>query len=140
MKKELIVFIQSNEEGEHIRVSRVDDGTNRFMLLTAGQNRMVVDVQELMEGIGAIGHYSALFDQEEKMKAMRDAARPARTVEVPTTIPVAKPKGKAKVDPEDEGALILEAQMRSGPTASELALEAQTRHMHGDSLEIREKK
>jgi hypothetical protein len=127
MKKELIVFIATNEEGEAIRVSRVDDGSNRFMLLTLGVNRMVVDVAELMDGIGAIGHYSTLFDQEELMKAMR-----AKTQSSPQP-PVTTVKHASK---EEE--IVFDVAMSSGPSASELALEAQTKHMQGGTLVLKE--
>jgi hypothetical protein len=125
MKKELIVFIATNEEGEAIRVSRVDDGSNRFMLLTLGVNRMVVDVAELMDGIGAIGHYSTLFDQEELMKAMR--AKTQSSPQPPVTNPIQK---------EEE--IVFDVAMSSGPSASELALEAQTKHMQGGTLVLKE--
>jgi len=127
MKKELIVFIATNEEGEAIRVSRVDDGSNRFMLLTLGVNRMVVDVAELMDGIGAIGHYSTLFDQEELMKAMR-----TKTQSIPQP-PVTNP-----IQKEEEFTIVMDAPTRSGPSASELALEAQTKHMQGGTLVLKE--
>lgn len=133
MRKELICFISTNEEGETIRVSRVDDGTGQFMLLTLGQNRMVLDVAELMEAVGAIGHYSTLFDQETKMRELR------KNGPAPVVVQASVPK-KAKVNKEDDGALILEAQTRTGPTASELALEKQMGLMQGESLIIREKK
>jgi hypothetical protein len=125
MRKELICFINTNEEGEAIRVSRVDDGSNRFMLLTLGVNRMVVDVAELMDGIGAIGHYSTLFDQEELMKAMR--AKTQSSPQPPVTNPIQK---------EEE--IVFDVAMSSGPSASELALEAQTKHMQGGTLVLKE--
>jgi hypothetical protein len=125
MKKELIVFIATNEEGEAIRVSRVDDGLNRYMLLTLGVNRMVVDVGELMDGIGAISHYSTLFDQEERMKAMR--AKTQSSPQPPVTNPIQK---------EEE--IVFDVAMSSGPSASELALEAQTKHMQGGTLVLKE--
>ncbi len=129
MKKELTVYINTNEEGEEIKVSRVNDGTNQFMLLTLGGNRMVVDVAELMEAVGAIGHYSTLFDQEHKIREQRKKAPPAIVVTPPPA--AAKKAAKHK---EDENALVLEAQVRTGPTASELALEKQMKLMQGESL------
>jgi hypothetical protein len=153
MRKELVVFIETNEQDELIRVSRVDDGTGKYMLLTAGVNRMVVDVAELMEAVGAIGHYSALFDQENKMREQRKKAPPIVVSDeaydeiVAELEKPAKPNAKlleaakrhkAKFK-EDEGALVLEAQTRSGPTKSELALEKQMRLMQGDSLVLKEK-
>jgi hypothetical protein len=130
MKKELVVFVNSNEEGEAIRISRVDDGTNRYMLLSLGTNRMVVDVEELMDGLGAIGHYSTLFDQEERMKAMRAKTQSSQQAPVARTNPIQK---------EEEFTFVMDAPLRTGPSASEIALEAQTRHMQGDSFILKEK-
>lgn len=139
MKKELIAYIETNEKDEFIRVSRVDDGTNQFVLLALGPNKMVVNVSELTEAIGAIGHYSALFEQEEKIRAMRKNTPPP-VMEVPITIPTVKAKGKSRAISEDEGALVLEAQAtRTGPTASELALEKQMGLMTGETLVFKEK-
>jgi len=123
MKKELICYINTNIEGDSIRVSRVDDGTNKHILLKAGEGFMIVDIAELLDAVGAIGHYSTLFSQEEKIRAARDAK----------AAPVAQaPKAK-----EDEDAVVFQAQIRTGPTASELALERQTRLMQGDTLEVK---
>lgn len=132
MRKELIVYIETNEKDEMIKVSRVDDGTDQFMLLTLGGNRMVINTEEFVNAIGAIGHYSTLFKQEEKMRELRKNGPPAIVVTPPTV-------KKGKVAKEDEGALILEAQTRTGPTASELALEKQMGLMQGESLVFKEK-
>jgi hypothetical protein len=134
MRKELLVYIKTNEEGEEVKVQRVTDDPN-FFLFTLGANRMVIDINELMDAVGAISHYSTLFDQETMIREARAKAPPLRVVEVPTVINI----GSKKSNPEDDGALILEAQTRSGPTASELALEAQTKHMQGDSFVLTEK-
>lgn len=136
MRKELLVFISTNEQGEEVRVQRVADDPN-FYLFTLGNNRMVIEINELMEAIGSISQYSAVFDQETMMREARAKAPPTRVVEIPTTLNLSK---KTKANPEDEGALILEAQTRSGPTASELALEAMTKHMQGETLVVTDKK
>ena len=136
MRKELLVYIKTNEEGEEVRVQRVADDPN-FFLFTLGANRMVMDINELMDAVGAISHYSTLFDQETMIREARAKAPPLRVVEIPTQINVG---AKRSTHPEDDGALILEAQTRSGPTASELALEAQTKHMQGESLVVTEDK
>ena len=135
MRKELVCYVTTNEEGEECKVQRVADDPN-FFLFTMGQNRMVLNIHELMDAVGTIGHYSTLFDQEAMMRAKTTAA-PAKAVVVEVAKPVKKGK---KVDPEDEGALILEAQNRTGPTASELALEKQMSLMKGDTIVITEKK
>jgi len=150
MKKELIVYINSNEEGEEVRVSRVA-GEGQFTLLTLGSSRIVVDTNELMEAVGAIGHYAALFDQEEKIKAARVNTKTTtgqlvgRFSSAPTpvssggvaTAPVKKSNAKKG---EAEGTLELEPELRTGPTASELALQQMTTHMQGGELVIKEKK
>lgn len=123
MKKELICFINTNIEGDSVRVSRVDDGTNKHILLKAGEGFMIVDVAELLDAVGAIGHYAALFDQEELMKARRAKAATAPRPPVPSK--------------EDE--IVFDVPTLAGPSASELALEAQTQHMQGGSLVLREK-
>lgn len=112
MRKELTVYISTNEDGEEVRISRVNDGTDQFMLLTAGVNRLVLNIEELLEAVGAIGHYSTLFDQEHKMRELRKNSSPAAQI-------------PARVSIEGEKELIVDAQIRSGPTASELALEKQ---------------
>lgn len=138
MRKELTVYISTNEENEEVKVMRVKDDP-QFYLLTLGQNRMVVNVAELMDAIGAIDHYSALFDQEQAMREARAAAPPSRTVSLDVK-PIKPSKKPTKVNAEDEGALILEAQIRQGPTASELALEKMTQHMQGETIIVTEKK
>jgi len=135
MRKELTVFISTNEEGEEIKINRVTSDPG-FFLMTLGQNRMVINGQELIEALQSIDHYGVLFDQEQKMRELRAASPPPKSVEI---TPVKKVGKAAKLHPEDEGALVLEAQIRTGPTASELALEAQTKHMQGGSLVFREK-
>lgn len=135
MRKELLVYISTNEEGEECKVQRVAADPN-FFLFTLGQQRMVLDINELMEAVSSIDRYSTLFDQEQMIKDARAKAPPPRVVEIPTKLNLAGKKG----NPEDEGSLIIEAQMRSGPTASELALEAQTKHMQGETLVVTDKK
>lgn len=129
MKKELICFINTNIEGDSVRVSRVDDGTNKHILLKAGEGFMIVDVAELLDAVGAIGHYAALFDQEELMKARRAKAA------LGPQPPVTTVKHASK---EEE--IVFDVSMSSGPSASELALEAQTQHMQGGSLVLKEDK
>ncbi len=132
VKKELVVHIQTNEEGEFIKVNALEDPG--FFLLSLGQNRMVINGAELIEALSSIDYYAALFKQESMMKEQR-AKSP------PKTIQVAPPRKKGKSNPEDEeGTIVLDPIMRMGPTASELALEKQTQHMKGESLVITEKK
>lgn len=135
IKKELICHVQTLEEGEFIKINAIE-GEPGYFLLSLGQNRMVINGPELAEAMQSISYYSTMFDQEATMKAQRAAAPPKTIVVTPQAVPK---KGK-KVNPEDEGALVLPAEMRLGPTASELALERQTKHMQGETITITEKK
>lgn len=133
IKKELIIFTETNEKDEFVKVNRLDTDPGYF-LLTLGGNRIVINGGELIEALQTIDHFGTLFDQELKMKQQRAAAPPkAMTITQPVK------RGK-KVAAEDEGALILDPVLRLGPTESELALERQTKHMQGETLVITEKK
>lgn len=135
LKKELVIFTETDETGEFIKVNRLDANPG-FFLLTLGQNRMVINGAELIEALQTIDHYGTLFDQELQMKRNRAAAPPKAIV---VEAPVATKRGK-KIAVEDEDAFILDPIMRLGPTDSELALEKQTKHMQGESLVLAAKK
>ena len=75
LKKELVIYTETNEEGEFVKINRLDTDPG-FFLLTLGQNRMVVNGGELIEALQTIDHYGTLFDQELKMKQQRAAAPP----------------------------------------------------------------
>jgi hypothetical protein len=134
LKKEIVIFTETNEEGEFIKVNRLDTDPG-FFLLTLGQNRMVINGDELIEALQTIDRYGMLFDEETRIKTQR-AAAPPKTVVLSSPTPAKKSK---RVNPEDEGALVLDPIMRLGPTESELALERQTKHMQGASLILKEK-
>jgi len=134
LKKEIVVHIETNEEGEFIKVNALDTDPGYF-LLSLGQNRMVINGQELVEALHTIDQYSTLFAQERNMKMQRAAAPPKAVVfESP-----AKPRKRGKNSDEPEGTIVLDPILRMGPTASELALESQTKHMKGETLVITEK-
>jgi hypothetical protein len=147
MRKELVVYVNTNEEGEEVKVQRVADN-DEFILLTVGVNRMVLNVNELMEAIGSIGHYSVLFDQEKIIREARLANKITvsdnafNQIEEALSKPSApneklkKAMSKAK---ENEDEIVFESSNRSSPTPSELALEKEMRLMRGDSIEIRHK-
>lgn len=139
IKKELIVHIETNEENEFVKVNALDADPGYF-LLSLGVNRIVINGAELIEALNAIDYYAVLFKQEQTMKAQRAAAPPKAVV--PSSHIDTSPlhKKRKKKDEEEEGAIILDPVMRLGPTASELALEAQTKHMKGETLVITEKK
>jgi hypothetical protein len=148
MRKELVVYVNTNEEGEEVKVQRVADN-DEFILLTAGVNRLVLNVNELMEAVGAIGHYSVLFDQEKRIREARATAgkiavsendfnKIEEVLSKPSTANE-KLKKALKKNKEDEDEIVFDAPVRNGPTASELALEKEMRLMKGDTLEITEK-
>lgn len=132
LKKELVIYTETNEDGEFVKVNRLNSDPG-FFLLTLGENRMVINGSELIEALQTIDHYGTLFDQELKMKQQRAAAPPKAVV---ITAPIPK---KGKKNTEDEGSIVLDPIMRLGPTESELVLERQTKHMQGETLVITEK-
>lgn len=134
IKKELVCYLETTEEGEYVKVNRVETEPG-FFLLSLGQNRIVVNGAELMDALSSIDFYATMFDEERKRK---DQASKPKAMTVVAEAPAPK-KGK-KVAKEDEGALILDPVLRMGPTESELALERQTKHMKGDTIVITEKK
>jgi hypothetical protein len=145
MRKELVVYVNTNEEGEEVKVQRVADDDN-FILLTAGVNRLVLNVNELMEAVGAIGHYSVLFDQEKRIREARAAATlnvSEKTFDqlqeaINNPAPVNE-KLKKALNKNKDDEIVFDTPNRTGPTASELALEKEMRLMKGETIELREK-
>lgn len=145
MRKELVVYVNTNEEGEEVKVQRVADDDN-FILLTAGVNRLVLNVNELMEAVGAIGHYSVLFDQEKRIREARAAAtlnvsektfdQLQEAINNPTPV---NEKLKKALNKNKDDEIVFDTPNRTGPTASELALEKEMRLMKGETIELREK-
>jgi hypothetical protein len=135
IKKELVVHIESNEEGEFIKVNALDTEPGYF-LLSLGVNRIVINGAELIEALSSIDYYATLFKHESLAREQRKAS-PPKAVEVVAAPPK---KSKKKASDEEEGTIVLDPVLRLGPTASELALEKQTKHMQGDTLVVKEKK
>lgn len=135
IKKELICYLETTEEGEYVKINRVETEPG-FFLLSLGQNRIVVNGGELMDALNSIEFYATMFDEERKRREQAMAAPPKAMSIAPSPAPK---KGK-KVAKEDEGAIVLDPVLRMGPTESELALERQTQHMKGDTIVITEKK
>lgn len=135
VKKELIVHIETNEEGEYTKVNALDTDPGYF-LLTCGQNRIVISGEELTDAINSIQFYGTLFAEERKRREQAKAA-PAKAMVV-----AAEPlkKAKKKTHDEPEGTFVMDPIHRIGPTASELALAAQTKHMQGETVVVTEKK
>jgi hypothetical protein len=133
MRKELVVYVNTNEEGEEVKVQRVaNDDT--FILLTAGNNRLVLNVAELMEAIGAIGHYSVLFDQEKTIREARASKAKLNKPLDNLSVNVSSQVSSKNLDDE----ILFDIPVRNGPTASELALEKEMRLMKGETIVLRE--
>jgi hypothetical protein len=103
-----------------------------------------------MEAVGAIGHYSVLFDQEKRIREARASSSKITVSErdfnkiedilsKPSTANEKLKKALKKTNTEDEDEIVFDAPLRNGPTASELALEKEMKLMRGDSIELTEK-
>jgi|GEM_PF-7131375 hypothetical protein len=120
MRKELTVYVNTNEEGEEVIVQRVTEDPD-FLLLRLGQGRMVVNKAELLEAISSIEYYSAAFDNEKKMKEQKAKVEASR--KNVTVVNIEKPKPvKKSASKEEEGTIIMDEDFTRGPTESELAL------------------
>ena len=135
IKKELVVHIESNEEGEFIKVNALATDPGYF-LLSLGVNRIVINGAELIEALSSIDYYATLFNHESVARENRLKGPPKAMTITPSSVS----KRSRKVDKEEEGAIVLDPVLRMGPTASELALEKQTKHMQGETLVVTEKK
>lgn len=131
LKKELICYTSTLEEGEFTKVNAIE-GEPGYFLLSLGQQRIIINGHELMEAMSSIDYYATLFKQESLAREQR-AKAPAKAVVVTA------PTKRAKKSNEEEGTIELEAVLRTGPTASEVALEKQTKHMNGETLVFKEK-
>ena len=106
MRKEIVCYVSTNEEGEELSVQRVANDPD-FLMLRLGEFRLAINKMELVEAVDTLQYYGTLFDQEKIAKdnrKKRDAA-------------------KAKSSKEEEGTIIMDQELRTGPTASEQALE-----------------
>jgi hypothetical protein len=97
-----------------------------------------------MQAVGAIGHYSNIFEHEEKMAEQRKKSPPPvqHMQQATPEVTVKTKKGSAVKTvsyKSKENELVLEAPMRDGPTESELALQEEMRLMQGESIVFREK-
>jgi hypothetical protein len=125
MRKEIVCYIETNEEGEEVSVQRVTNDP-MYVLLKVGTTRLVLNKSQLLDAVGTCDFYGTMFDEEKKQKENKvklDASRAlVRKVEEDTPAPVknsSKVKGLSK---EEEGTIILDQEIRTAPTESELAL------------------
>lgn len=130
MRKELIVYCETNEEDTEVSVQRVSDNPD-FVLLKLGGFAVAINRHELAEALDNVSMYGRIFDEESQRKAnavkleeSRAAAKVRQSMEVsPAMAPGLKTgKKKAKVAPEDEGAVVIDVIHRTEPTESELKL------------------
>lgn len=126
MRKELICYVATNEEDVEVSVQRVSNDTD-YVLLRIGTFAIALDRHELSDALGSVAYYGNVFDEEKKLKenapllAASRAAAAKKATELASLSPGMKQK-KTKVHKEDEGALVLEVENRTGPTESELKL------------------
>jgi hypothetical protein len=147
MRKEIICYVTTNEEGEEVAVQRVSDDP-QFVLVRVGQIRLVLNKHELVHAIETCDMYGKAFDEEQKMaenKAKLDASRAAAASkgfvveEKVAPAPAKKPKVKQSGSKEEKGTLVMDMDVTRGPTASELELERITKLMNGPSLEVKDR-
>lgn len=123
MRKEIVCYIETNEEGEEVSVQRVTNDP-MYVLLRVGTTRLVLNKSQLLDAVGTCDFYGTMFDEEKKQKENKvklDASR-ALVRKVEEEVPVknsSKVKGLSK---EEEGTIILDQEIRTAPTESELAL------------------
>lgn len=146
MRKEIICYVNTNEEGEEVSVQRVTEGPE-FVLLRLGQMRLVLNKHELVHAIETCDMYGKIFDEEqrtiankEKLEASRAKAA-AAGFSVPDAAPI-KPKTTKRTSKskEEDGAFVMDVDFNKGPSPSELELERITRLMNGPELEVKENK
>lgn len=111
MRKELVCYVSTSEEGEECSVQRVAADTT-FVQLRLGGVVLVLNKAELMDAIGSVEFYGSMFD-EEKLRAEQKSK--AAAVFKPTTAHIPKVM-------EEETELVFDLPAREGPTDSELKL------------------
>lgn len=110
MRKELVCYVSTSEEGEECSVQRVAADTT-FVQLRLGGVVLVLNKVELMDAIGSVEFYGSMFD-EEKLRAEQKSKAAA----------VFKPTVQTPQVKEEETELVFDLPVREGPTDSELKL------------------
>jgi hypothetical protein len=128
VRKEIVCYIGTNEPEEEVSVQRVSDDPT-FVLLRVGTTRLVLNKEQLLEAIGTCDMYGRVFEEEKnrkenksKLDASRALARQLSETEI-TQAPVKKVNKVKGLSKEEEGSIILDEEIRTGPTESELALQ-----------------
>ena len=106
MRKELVCYVSTSEEGEECSVQRVALDP-MFIQLRLGGQVLVLNKNELMDAIGSVDFYGTMFDEEKKRADLKSKASS-----------VFKPAVVA----ETEGEIIFDTPNRNEPTESELKL------------------
>lgn len=131
MRKEVICYITTNEEGEEVAVQRVAEDP-QFVLVRVGQVRLVLNKAELVNAIETCDYYGAAFDEERRMsenkvklevsRARAAQMQASQSVSAPATPqPIIKKSKPSKMTKEAEGTIIMDEDFSRGPTDSELA-------------------
>lgn len=109
MRKEVIVYCATNEEDVEVSVQRVADNKD-FVLLKIGGIQVAINRNELAEALSTVSFYGQMFDEEKdrQSKAVKlEESRRAAASQQP---------------PQEEDVIIMDVDVRSGPTDSEKKL------------------
>jgi len=122
MRKEVICYVTTNEEGEEVAVQRVTEDPT-FVLVRVGQIRLVLNKNELVHAIETCDMYGKAFDEEARMQKQRAAldasrARAAAQGFVVKEEPVKKPRKKVG-SKEEEGTIVMDIDASRAATSSE---------------------
>lgn len=123
MRKEIVCYVETNEPEEEVSVQRVTNDPT-FVLIRVGNTRLVLNKEQLLDAVGTCDFYGRMFDEEKKnrenkvkLDASRAQARKVEETVAPKVLPAA-----SKLSKEEEGTIILDHEIRTAPTDSELAL------------------
>jgi len=123
MRKEIVCYVETNEPEEEVSVQRVANDP-MYVLLRVGTTRLVLNKSQLLDAVGTCDFYGTMFDEEKKQKENKvklDASR-ALARKVVEEVPVKKSSKVKGLSKEEEGTIILDQEIRTAPTESELAL------------------
>lgn len=112
MRKEIVCYIETNEEGEEVSVQRVAGQTD-FIQLRIGQIRLVLNKNQLVDAVGTCDMYGKMFDEEAATRENRAKLEESRKIAA---------KKQEKVAGPTEAELSFVHENRTEPTESELAL------------------
>lgn len=122
MRKEIVCYVETNEEGEEVSVQRVSNDPS-FVLIRVGTTRLVLNKAQLLDALGTCDFYGTMFDEEKKQKENKVKLEASRALakKISEESAASTPK-KSSLSKEEEGTIILDQEIRTSPTESELAL------------------